>query len=78
VLSRSRSLFARGHDRLRALRSLYDPNTTQLDREAILNRLRQEGVWYAATDAGAVWAGRLSWPVVLEHGRWQLRRAPSD
>ena len=77
VLSRSKKLFSQALERLERLNELYAPATSVAQREAVLDRLRGDGVAYMVTRTSHDWAGALSWPVVHTTGIWQLRAAPA-
>jgi hypothetical protein len=76
VLSRRRVLYAEAQARLRKLNLFYAPDTTASVREDLLNELQAQGLTHAVTRAGDEWTKTLSWPVVQNQGRWQLRAPP--
>jgi len=73
VLSRTRSTYAIAQDRLRTLNVFYEKATPSTERESLLQKFRKEGVDYVITRADEDWPRSLSWPVVEQSGRWQLR-----
>jgi hypothetical protein len=68
--------FKRG--RVNKLERLYNSSTSSADRERVLGELRAEGVSYVVTQSASPWTASLSWPVLFQHGEWQLRGLPSE
>ncbi len=73
VLSRSRKLYDEGQQRLKTLQEFYDNQTSLPRREAILQALKLAGVDYLVVTADDPWTAALTWPVVFQTGKWQLR-----
>jgi len=73
VLSRSRSLYDEGTRRLKITEEFYDDETSPARRETLLQTLKAAGVNYAVVNTDEKWIGTLSWPIVCQNGKWQLR-----
>jgi hypothetical protein len=78
VLSRSRKLYDEGNRRLKILQQFYDGQTSPPQREIILQTLKLEGVNYIVVEEDEKWTASLSWPVIFQNGKWQLRAATAN
>lgn len=78
VLSRSRKLYGEGNRRLKILQQFYDGQTSPPQREIILQTLKLEGVNYIVVEEDEKWTVNLSWPVIFQNGKWELRASTAD
>ena len=78
VLSRTHQLYEEGYRRLKVLQAIYGRETTDVQRESMLQDLKTNGVHFLVVDTDQKWMTAVSWPMRLKNGKWELRVAPAE
>jgi hypothetical protein len=77
TLWRTKRQYALMQEHVDTLKNFFAATASVAEREAVLERLREESVEFVITPASASWSS-LSWPVVHEQAGWQLHAPPGS